>query len=680
MKFNYKYLQDSAFLAEIDNLQIRTQFVKITLLDWLENPIQEIQGLITGGNGNLDGQSAMRRSANLTVQITNEELANVTNVNNLFSINKKIYLEIGYKNPTEKYTEYPIIWYPQGLYIINGASLNHSASGVNLSLQLKDKMCLLNGDCGGKLSASTQFDEYETIDENGDFVIMRPTIVQIIREAVNHLGGEQLGKIIISDLDTKVKMAMRWVGNTPLYFINDNGTLSMTTNYADAAGKAYTMYEYGDDVGFIFTDFTYPNELIENAGSSIVTVLDKIKGVLSNYEYFYDIYGNFVWQEIKNYLNTTQAKVDLEKIVNEDYLVDQSKGKIAYDFTDSKLIASFSNTPQFNKIKNDYVVWGIRKTAMGNTVPIRYHLAIDTKPKTGNIYEVFMYEDPTDGLTKAKAPIKFAAAANFPEQGAAGVFYYAEDLKQIFIWETDSYRMLSNTELRKVKTTDWRTELYLQGAVAEPLGVESNYYYTELSAEWPKLYDICQKTETDENGETIYTGGFRPEVLKHPSDIDYWLDFIDTTTAIGALSISNIGRRTYVVNSNDINCVFEPEIPDYVLIKKGQKDTDEKRQECEDRNQAYIQVDEAIYDMLAVGGIPNGAFTEIKNLLHEYTSYNETIQIQTIPIYHLNPNIRIGVYDKDSNIAGDYMINTISIPFAISGTMSISATRAMTKM
>ena len=209
MKFNYKYLQDSAFLAEIDNLQIRTQFVKITLLDWLENPIQEIQGLITGGNGNLDGQSAMKRSANLTVQITNEELANVTNVNNLFSINKKIYLEIGYKNPTEKYTEYPIIWYPQGLYIINGASLNHSASGVNLSLQLKDKMCLLNGDCGGKLSASTQFDEYETIDENGDFVIMRPTIVQIIREAVNHLGGEQLGKIIISDLDTKVKMAMR---------------------------------------------------------------------------------------------------------------------------------------------------------------------------------------------------------------------------------------------------------------------------------------------------------------------------------------------------------------------------------------------------------------------------------------------------------------------------------------
>lgn len=679
MKTNYKYLQDSTFLSMVDTLQIKEQYVKITVLDWLEQPIQEVQGLVTDGNGNLDGKSAMRRSCNLQAFIPNEELSNITNVNNLFSINKKIYLEIGFKNTTGYYKEYPILWYPQGLYIITNPSINHSASGVNLSLQLKDKMCLLNGDCGGKIAASTQFDEYETIDENGDFVIMKPTIVQIIREVVNHFGGEQLGKIIISDLDTKVKMAMRWIGNTPLYLINENGSYTMTTNYNDAKGKAYTMYEYGDDVGFIFTDFTYPSELIENAGSSVVTVLDKIKSTLGNYEYFYDVHGNFVWQEIKNYLNTTQATVDLQKLNNEDYIVDQSRGKIAYDFTNSALVSSYSNTPQFSQIKNDFVVWGIRKTALGNTIPIRYHLAIDTKPSIGNIYEVFMYEDPTDGLTKAKAPIKFAAAANFPEQGAAGVFYYAEDLKQIFVWETDSYHMLSNAELRKVKTTDWRTELYLQGAVAEPLGVESNYYYTELNAEWPKLYDICQSSY-EENGETIYTGGFRPEVLKHPSDIDYWLDFIDSNSSIGGLSVTNIGRRSHIVNSNDINCVFEPEIPDYVLIKKGQEDTDEKRQECEARNQAYIQVDEAIYDMLAIGGIPNGAFTEIKNLLHEYTSYNESIQIQIIPIYHLEPNIRIGVYDKDSNIAGDYMINTISVPFAISGTMSISATRAMTKL
>ena len=588
MIVNYPYLQDADFLVKIDNLQIQEQYIKITLLNWNEEPIQEVQGLATGGNLNLDGKSGMRRNGSVSIYVPNEALSEVTNVNNLFSINKKIFLEIGIKNTTTEYTEFPIIWFPQGTFIIINPSLSHNTSGVNLTLQIKDKMCLLNGECGGTLPASTQFDEYETIDENGDFVIEKPTIVQIIRDAVNHFGCEQLGKIIISDLDTRVKLAMRWVGNTPLYFINDNGQLSMTTDYAAAADKAYTMYEYGEDVGFTYTDFTYPNELIENAGSSVVTVLDKIKGVLGNYEYFYDIYGNFVWQEIKNYLNTTQATVDLNAMTKEDYIVDMSKGKIAYDFRDSKLISSYSNSPYFNKIKNDYIVWGIRKTANGNTMPIRYHLAIDTKPEIGNVYEVFFYEDPEDGLVKAKYPVMFESANNFPDKGAAGVYYYAKDMNKIFIWETDSYLEIA-AEMVKVQTTDWRSELYLQGAQAEALGVKSNYYYTELVTEWPKLYDLQKSSYVDDNGDTVYTGGFRDEVLKNPSDIDYFLDFIDTNSAMSQFSINSIGRRTHVVNSNDINCIFEPEIPDYVLIKTGQEDTEERRKECEARNQKFIK-------------------------------------------------------------------------------------------
>lgn len=78
-----------------------------------------------------------------------------------------------------------------------------------MSIQLKDKMCLLNGECGGVIPASVQFDKYETIDENGKYVIQRPTIYQIITELVNHLGGEQLSKIIIADVDTRIKQVMK---------------------------------------------------------------------------------------------------------------------------------------------------------------------------------------------------------------------------------------------------------------------------------------------------------------------------------------------------------------------------------------------------------------------------------------------------------------------------------------
>lgn len=236
----------------------------------------------------------MRRTCNLSMHVPNENLSNITNINNLFSLNKKAYLEIGIKNTTNQYTQYPILWMPLGTYIIINPSLSHSASGITMSLQLKDKMCLLNGECGGVIPASTQFDEYDTIDENGQYIIERPTLPQIITEAVNHFGGEQLGKIILSDIDTRVKQVMKWIGSTPLYFINQAGEYKFTTNYNEVQGKGYTMYEYGDDVGFIYTDFTYPGELVENAGSNVVAVLDKIKNMLGNYEYYYDVYGNFI--------------------------------------------------------------------------------------------------------------------------------------------------------------------------------------------------------------------------------------------------------------------------------------------------------------------------------------------------------------------------------------------------
>lgn len=682
MKKIYEYSNDKSFLELVDNEHLKEQFVKITILDWEEKPIQEVQGIVTGGNLNLDGNSNVRRTVNLSCYIDKEENANVTSLDNLFSINKKMYLEIGYTNTTNQYIKYEKIWFPQGTFVMIAPSLSHSTGGASLQVSLRDKMCLLNGECGGVIPASTQFDQYETIDEDGKWVISKPTFEQIIREVVNHFGGEQLSKIIISDVPSRIKKVMKWIGNTPLYLIEDNGSYTMSTNYADVAGHTYQMFEYGEDVGYMFTDFTCPSELIGNAGDNVCVILDKIKNMLGNYEYFYDTEGNFHWQEIKNYLNTTKATLDLETMSKNDYLIDASKGKTVYEFNNSNLVTSFSNSPQFNKIKNDFIVWGIRKNANGNDVPVRYHLAIDTKPAIGNIYDVFFYEDPDDGLTKAKMPILYSSYAEIVKtDGAAGIYYKDTSTGIIYYWDGDLKQYVEvnpeTTQFVKIQTTDWRSELYLQGVQAEPLGTDSNYYYTELMNEWPKLYNLQKESYINNKGETIYTGGFYDEVLKTPSNIDYYLDFIDSTAAISQFSVNNIGRRSQVVNRNDINCVFEPDIPDFIIIELGQSDTDEKRAECEAKGQKYIQVTTGIFNLLALGGTSNSAFNEIKMMLHEYTSYNESITIQSIPIYHLEPNTRIGVRDIESDIYGDYMISSISIPLDISSTMSISATRAL---
>ena len=112
----------------------------------------------------------------------------------------------------------------------------------------------------------------------------------------------------------------------------------------------------------------------------------------------------------------------------------------------------------------------------------------------------------------------------------------------------------------------------------------------------------------------------------------------------------------------------------------GAEEVQKKKQEADARGQKYLQVSGQVYGNLASGGSQNSAYNEIKNLLYEYTSYNESIQLQAIPIYHLEPNTRIVVNDVESDIHGDYIIKSISLPLDINGTMNITATRAIDKL
>ena len=156
------------------------------------------------------------------------------------------------------------------------------------------------------------------------------------------------------DLGTIDEMPSTYEGTT--YIWNDKKA-NINLSYRVYEGDyGHITYNYGDDVGFIYTDFTYPGELVGNAGDNISGIIDKIKGTLGNFEDFYDIYGNFRLQEIKNYLNTSHATTLLQNLTKDDYVIDQSQGKSVYDFSNSKLITSFSNTPQYLNIKNDYVV------------------------------------------------------------------------------------------------------------------------------------------------------------------------------------------------------------------------------------------------------------------------------------------------------------------------------------
>lgn len=753
MKKNYPYLKDVDFLNKIYGLHSQTMYTNITVLKWDETPIQEVTGRVVSASISVNGDSSVRRTANLTVKIkNNNEL--FTNIDSLFSINKKVFIELGLRNPftRKQYSDYPIVYFPFGVFIITSESITHDSTGISLSLTLGDKMNLLNGYAGGTIPASTNFESYDTVGPDGDITTEFTKINEIIREVVNHFGQQPLNNIIVNDVDNKIKQVEKWTGTNPAYIYQDKNNknnviiTTVTTTGFNTGQWSKRKIIQGYDIGYKYTDFTYPGELTAAAGDSVCTVLDKIKGILGNYEYYFDVFGNFIFQEIKNYVNVSEDRTivqntqglnffqNLNNPDNEDFLPYAYNTRLnshVYDFNNNEFVISYNNNPSFNMVKNDFIVWGVRKGIDDIQYPCRYHLAIDSKPHLDNDLTLnfpIVFDISVEDKIKRVYDLK-TTYSNLKElkenqpTGVVGTYYYLSDEDTIYSWVTDMNRYYTKVVnylksigdeegaeivAKDIKTsdnsssinatagyvkcilatpygtgethpnfvvskdTDWRNILYFQGFIASIQGLSKNYYYQELYNEWPKLYDT--------EGGT----GFKQEIIDCPTSIDYWLDFIDNDSSLKKFSVDVIGRRTYAKTESGCNCVFEPDIPDIVILKSGSSDIIDARTgdrtTYKELGLVTTQVDVNLYDSLQTGGTYNSCYQNIRQLLTDYTDYNNKITMTTLPIYHLEPNTRIAVKDPDSGIYGDYIINSISYTLGNNNTMSISATKVNEKI
>ena len=519
--------------------------------------------------------------------------------------------------------------------------------------------------------------------------------------------------------------------------------------------KNIQIFQVGEDVGYTLTDFTYPGSLTAAAGETVTSILDKIKNTLGNYQYFYDINGNFIFQQVRNYLNKSYSTYMLEENASSSFNLNNTNGKYIYNFNDGEIIQSYSNNVNYQDIKNDFIVWGQRKTVDGKKYPIRYHLAIDTKPAVESVYFI-----PAEkNLIKT-----YLSVSDFPIEGDKKIYYYALQENEFYEWiptgeyneedkwiptegyknstffgykkrnikikkcdskepekgkyskDTYYYQINQNKEL-SVKyskngntpqicnypcfyVNDYRTELYLDGVLNEPLGLYSNEYYTELKTEWPKLFNFNQ-------------GVYYSFVKKNPDNIDYYLDLLSTNNLTSQYGISLIGKRTQIITNNSINCIFQPTCPDYVfniskekedinkMINKNQSKTDQDKEKTElllkrakvnnyfnqwnEKNllsqfSKKIDVKYDIYKNFANGGTTRSAYEEIRSVLYQYLTYNEQISLTTIPIYYLQPNNLIQVNDAKSNISGSYLVKNISLPLGGNGTMTMNCSKAIEKV
>ena len=360
------YLNDREFIKRFDKETHKIQYTRIEILDFdTEEIVASIEGKSTGGNVNLSGTSNMRRAGSCSLLVDKEgvkmpgyseeyqQYYNITEVQNLISMNKKIRMETGFSNCLATlgyYADHDIIWFPLGTFVITNASVSKNNSGINISLTLNDKCALLNGDMGGTIPAGTIFSETELYDSiaAGARQVEKILLKDIIKSIVVEFGGERPENVIVTDIPDTIVKVVKWRGKTKLYFYKDSGFKHFsTTLYDDEKYKdaKYDVFVTGQDVGYMNEPFVYPGTLECNAGESVASVLDKIKNTLGNFEWFYDINGRFVFQKVRNNINENTA-TDFLEMRESDYLTYYNQTGVTYTFDNTNLITSISNNPQ----------------------------------------------------------------------------------------------------------------------------------------------------------------------------------------------------------------------------------------------------------------------------------------------------------------------------------------------
>jgi hypothetical protein len=296
------------FLLKLDGMSNKVIYAKVTALTFSEYPIDTIEGRITSGSVNLDGDSAVRRTCSLSLVASNFNYQDY-----LWGLNTKFKLEIGVENTIDE--RYPsIVWFPQGIFILTSFNTAQTNNNFTISLSGKDKMCLLNGEVGGTLDASIDFGTIEEEDKNGVWTIRKIPIQDIIRNIVHSYGGEPYHNIVINDLNSYGLELLEYRYDTPMYLYRkhgekrytnlllendkvdlwesrdnpielrelsiENNTLDLLTSdikddsnlkpiYAVSNPGAnsdkwcFTKIEYGQTAGYRMTDLTYPGDLIQ---------------------------------------------------------------------------------------------------------------------------------------------------------------------------------------------------------------------------------------------------------------------------------------------------------------------------------------------------------------------------------------------------------------------------------
>ena len=254
------------------NQHSQTRYSMLRVINREKNTVCTITGYYISGGVEIDETSNIRRTANVTMTVFNDDLTNLA----YLYMNYYIRLYEGIEdNDTMEVT-----WYLQGTFIINQSSIKFNKDTKTLSFTLSDLMTDLTGDRAGVLHA------YSSITKNSQ------RIDDIMKNVLKICGVE--------DYDI-----------TPICVTR----------------KSFNWWDEKQSE----EDFLIPYDLEFSTGVTAYDILDKLVNLYPNWEMFFDLDGKFICQRRVTEEDNSYVVMDDETfkglIISENISIDWNKVK-----------------------------------------------------------------------------------------------------------------------------------------------------------------------------------------------------------------------------------------------------------------------------------------------------------------------------------------------------------------
>jgi hypothetical protein len=206
------------------------------------------------------------------------------------------------------------------------------------------------------------------------------------------------------------------------------------------------------------------------------------------------------------------------------------------------------------------------------------------------------------------------------------------------------------------------------------------------------FYWLQQCTNTTPfNAKQIYfekvTGEYDSEtfwhttVLESPELLNFWFDFLDARDGqLANYAVYNVGNRPKSENDSDVKAIYFRDTPNVIFVDSTISDSEMAGMHEQKPGYTFIKLPTVMENLFTISAQGKSAFDKLNTHLYNHAYCTESITLNALPIYYLEPNTRIFVKDGNSGIEGEYIINRISIPLQYQGTMSISATKVVERL